>query len=57
MALNCVTLDVLGLAQTPKILFSVNDMLFSNSYINYIMSYFEDFKSPLVSRHFQRMKI
>ena len=41
----------------PKILFSVNDMLFSNKYFNYIMRYFQGFEGPIVSRHFQRMKI
>ena len=42
---------------SQKCFFSVNDMLFSNSYFNYIIRYFHGFEGLIVSRHFQSMKI
>ena len=55
--LGLTVVTVAGNFFPPKILFSLNDMLFSNSYFNYIIRYFQGFDGPIVSRHFQRMKI
>ena len=55
--LGLTVVTVVGDFFFPKILFSVNDMLFSNSYFNYIIRYFHGFEGPIVSRHFQNMKI